>query len=223
MKTLTSDTRINLGQIVDLKDWHMELTQDKHDKADWGTVRQWADGKNHVKTPHGWRIATKEEIKRAKKIGSIESYTKASRVKSKIKQKSTAKKMERLKNKEAIHSAIENFKNTKEEKIYDLGKIAPVAKRRIKKLTGLDPENVILETASLTHAMVPKHKLQPGDLEKMKEIVDTTTDIKLSPTKDKNGQPVIIFRQQEPNGVFLLMEFRAGRLNLELQTAYRKK
>jgi len=57
----------------------------------------------------------------------------------------------------------------------------------------------------------------------MKEIVDTTTDIKLSPTKDKNGQPVIIFRQQEPNGVFLLMEFRAGRLNLELQTAYRKK
>lgn len=57
----------------------------------------------------------------------------------------------------------------------------------------------------------------------MKDIVDNSIDIQLSPEKNKEGQPVIVFRKQEPNGLFLLMEFRAGKYELELQTAYRKK
>lgn len=216
---LTGDTRIRLRQIVDLKDW----VEDKHDKADWGTVREWADGKMHVKTPHGWRLATQSEIKRARKVGPIESYTKASRIKAKTKTKSTAQKMEKLVNKKEIHRAIEEFNNTKEEKLYDLGKIAPAAKTRIKKKTGLDPENVIFETSSLLHTQKPHHNLAPGDLERMKEIVDTTSDIKLSPKRDRKGRQVIIFREHEPNGVNLLMEFRVGKLSLELETAYRQK
>lgn len=216
---LTGDTRIRLSQIKDLADW----VEDKHDKADWGTVREWADGKLHVKTPHGWKLATQAEVKRAKKVGPVESYTKASRQKAKTKHPSTAKKMQKLTNKNAIHQAIEEFQTTQEEKKYDLGKITPAAKTRIKKKTGLDPERVILETSSLTHALKDSHNLQPGDLDKMKEMVDTCTDITLSPKPDKSGQPVIIFKQQEPNGVNLLMEFRAGKLDLELQTAYRQK
>ncbi len=177
----------------------------------------------HVKTPHGWKLASKSEVKRARKVGPIESYTKNERLKAKTKHSNTAKRMEKLTNKKSIHHAIEEFQTTQEEKKYDLGKITPVAKTRIKKKTGLDPERVILETSSLTHALNEKHNLQPGDLDKMKEMVDTCTDITLSPKLDKNGQPVIIFKQQEPNGVNLLMEFRAGKLDLELQTAYRQK
>lgn len=57
----------------------------------------------------------------------------------------------------------------------------------------------------------------------MKEIIESTTDISLSPTKNKQGNPVIIFKKQEPNGVILCEEYRAGKKELELQTAYRVK
>lgn len=215
-KTLTGDTVIRLSQISD-------LVEDKHDKADYWTVRVWADGRKHIKTPHGWRIATQEEIKTARKAGPLENYTKAGRVKAKQKKEKHGKTMQKLLNKKEIHQAIEDFKNTKEEKLYDLGAIKPVAKSRIKKATGLEPDKVILETSSLNHAFDDKHNLMPDDLDKMKEIVDTTTDISLSPDKDDLGQPVIVFREKEPNGVFLLMEFRAGKRQLELKTAYRQK
>ena len=215
---LTGTTKISLSQI----DWS-PLTQDKHDNATIGTVRQWADKKYHVKTMHGWKIATTEEIKRAKKVGPIESYTKASRTAAKNKPKYTGLKMEKLNNERDIHNAIQQFKQTKEPKIYNLGTIAPRAKRRIKAATGLDPEKVILDTTSLTHAFQAKHNLQPDDLDKMKEIVDTTKDIRLSKQTNGMGLPVIIFRQQEQNGLYIVMEFRAKKLQLELQTAYRQK
>ena len=84
-KPLTGDTRIRLDKIIGLKEWHEQLIQDKHDSADYWTVRVWSDGKKHIKTPHGWRIATQEEIKNARKAGPLENYTKAARVKSKQK------------------------------------------------------------------------------------------------------------------------------------------
>lgn len=220
---LTGATRIRLSQIRDLAAWHEQLVNDKHDKAEIGTVREWADGKKHVKTAHGWELASRAEIKRARKIGPIESYTKAARQKEKQKTDSQVPKMEKLTGRKAIHEAIEKYKETKEEKIYDLGKITPSAKKRIKKNTGLDPERVILETGSLTHTIKDYHNLYPGDLERMKEIVDNATDIRLSPEKDDSGHPIIVFREKEPNGLNLFMEFRSGRLFLELKTAYRQK
>ena len=61
------------------------------------------------------------------------------------------------------------------------------------------------------------------DLDDMKEVIDTTSDISLSPKKNHNGNPVIIFKKIEPNGVILCEEYRAGKKELELQTAYRMK
>lgn len=56
----------------------------------------------------------------------------------------------------------------------------------------------------------------------MKEVIETTTDIELSPKRNATGNPVIIFKKQESNGVILCEEYRAGKKELELQTAYRK-
>ena len=49
---LTGDTRIRLRQIVDLKDW----IKDKHSGDPVGTTRTWKDGKEHIKTAHGWIV-----------------------------------------------------------------------------------------------------------------------------------------------------------------------
>ena len=57
----------------------------------------------------------------------------------------------------------------------------------------------------------------------MKDVIETTTDISLSPDKNKTGNTIIIFKKQEPNGVILCEEYRAGKKELELQTAYRLK
>lgn len=216
MTTLTADTKIRLSQIK----WY---TQDKHDKADVGTVREWADGKNHIKTFHGWRIATASEVKRAKKLGPIESYTKESKVKAKGKQKRPGKRISIIKNKAELHAAIEKYKNDKTEVKYNLGKLKPLTKRRIKAKTGLDPENMILETDIIPHVEQLKHNLKPGDIELIPEIVNTTTNITLSNKKNTRGNPVILFKQNEQNGLIIAMEYRSKKLELGLVTAYRIK
>ena len=57
-KPLTGDTRIRLDRIIGLKEWHEQLIQDKHDPAQIGEARRWADGKLHVKMKHGWRTVS---------------------------------------------------------------------------------------------------------------------------------------------------------------------
>lgn len=76
MRQLTADTKIKLSQIKDLADWHQQLVQDKHSPAREGDVRQWADGKLHRKTKHGW-----ETIKKQTKVEGkfLESYSKTHR------------------------------------------------------------------------------------------------------------------------------------------------
>lgn len=50
-RELTGDTRIRLSQIVDLKDWALEFTQDE--AAPEGTVHHWSDG-DHIKKNGQW-------------------------------------------------------------------------------------------------------------------------------------------------------------------------
>ena len=109
-------------------------------------------------------------------------------------------------------------------RVIRLDSISEAGRKRIKEKTGFDVERVILDSYSVRHAYNnEKHNLEPNDLDDMKEIIDTTTDISLSPDKNGMGNPVIIFKKQEPNGVILCEEYRAGKKELELQTAYRIK
>lgn len=125
--------------------------------------------------------------------------------------------------KEETKEFIKKHKNSKENERVSLGTISEDAKKRIKEATSLDVERVILDSDSVRHAFDPKHNLEENDLDDMKDVVETSTDISLSPNKNKTGNPIIIFKKQEPNGVILLEEYRAGKKELELQTAYRVK
>ena len=51
-KTLTGDIRIRLSQIKDFAEW----IEDKHSGDPIGTTRIWKDGKEHIKTAHGWVV-----------------------------------------------------------------------------------------------------------------------------------------------------------------------
>ena len=81
-----------------------------------------------------------------------------------------------------------------------------------------------MDSDSIRHTFQkPAHNLVIDDLDDMYDVVNTTHDISLSSDTTKRGTPVIIFRKEESNGVYLLMEFRAGKHELELQTAYRQQ
>lgn len=122
-----------------------------------------------------------------------------------------------------LHDFIKNHKTSKDNERISLGKISQSAKERISRITGLEIERVILDSDSVRHAYgKPEHNLLPNDLDDMKEVIETTTDIELSPKRNATGNPVIIFKKQESNGVILCEEYRAGKKELELQTAYRK-
>ena len=127
-------------------------------------------------------------------------------------------------NKEETKDFIRKHKNSKENERVCLGDVKPEAKTRIKKATGLDTTRVILDSDSIRHTFQkPAHNLEIDDLDDMYDVVNTTHDISLSSDTTKRGTPVIIFRKEESNGVYLLMEFRAGKHELELQTAYRQQ
>lgn len=127
-------------------------------------------------------------------------------------------------NKQETHNFIEKHKNSKENERVSLGAISWEAKNRIKDKTGLNVERVILDSDSIRHTFNnPNHNLEPNDLDDMKDVIETSTDISLSSNKNAVGNPVIVFKKQEPNGVILCEEYRAKKKELELQTAYRIK
>ncbi len=127
-------------------------------------------------------------------------------------------------NKQETHNFIEKHKNSKENERVSLGSISGEAKNRIKDKTGLGVERVILDSDSIRHTFNnPNHNLEPNDLDDMKDVIETSTDISLSSDKNAVGNPVIVFKKQEPNGVILCEEYRAKKKELELQTAYRVK
>ena len=122
-----------------------------------------------------------------------------------------------------LHDFIQRHKTSKDNERISLGRIIQSAKERILRMTGLEIERVILDSDSIRHAYSKsEHNLLPDDLDDMKEVIETTTDIKLSPKRNATGNPVVIFKKQEPNGVILCEEYRAGKKELELQTAYRQ-
>lgn len=122
------------------------------------------------------------------------------------------------------HNFIQKHRTSKENERVSLGDIADDAKKRIKDATGLDVTRAILDSDSLHHAFNdPKHNLDDNDLDNMKEVIDTSRNIELSDKKNKQGNPVTIFKEEKPNGVILCEEYRAKNKELELQTAYKEK
>ncbi|WP_024468664.1 hypothetical protein [Treponema pedis] len=129
----------------------------------------------------------------------------------------------RVVNKRELHDFIEKHKTSKENERVSLGEISDEAKNRIKEKTGLSVNRVILDSDSVRHAYSkPQHNLSPNDLDDMKNIIETTTDIKMGGINPQ-GNPIIIFKKQEANGIILCEEYRAKNKELELQTAYRIK
>ena len=76
-RELTGDTRIRLSQIVDLKDWALEMAQDE--AAPEGAVHHWSDG-DHVKKNGKWVpvINNKKEVTRTLSAESRSTPTQAS-------------------------------------------------------------------------------------------------------------------------------------------------
>ena len=130
----------------------------------------------------------------------------------------------RVLTKQETHDFIEKHKTSKINERVSLGNVSDETKKRIQDATGIEVERVILDSDSVRHAYdKPAHNLEPNDLDDMKDVIDTTTDISLSSDKNPQGNPIIIFKKQEANGVILCEEYRAGKKELELQTAYRIK
>ena len=126
-------------------------------------------------------------------------------------------------NKKELHDFIEKHKTSKENVRVSLGEISDEARNRIKEKTGLLVNRVILDSDSVRHAYSkPQHNLNPNDLDDMKNIIETTTDIEMGGINPQ-GNPIIIFKKQEVNGIILCEEYRAKNKELELQTAYRIK
>ena len=66
-RELTGDTRIRLPQIVDLKDWALEMAQDE--AAPEGAVHHWSDG-DHVKKNGKWVPVQNKALAKKKEISS---------------------------------------------------------------------------------------------------------------------------------------------------------
>lgn len=127
-------------------------------------------------------------------------------------------------NKEDFKDFIKESKNFKENVKISLGELKDDAKKRIEAIVGKNIKRIVVESGNIKHAFKKKnHNLLDSDLDDMAEIINTTTDISLSPEKSSEGLPVVIFRKQEPNGVYILEKYRAGREELAFETAYRIK
>ena len=126
-------------------------------------------------------------------------------------------------NKAELHDFIEKHKTSTENVRVSLGKISSKAQQRIKEKTGLVVNRVILDSDSIRHAYSKAaHNLEPNDLDNMVDVINTTNDITVS-SKKYNNNTAIIFKEEIENGVFFVEEFRAGKNELELVTAYRQK
>ena len=85
-RELTGDTRIKLSQIVDLKDWALEFTQDE--AAPEGTVHHWSDG-DHIKKNGKWvpvenkKIASSKMRLKENKKESITNFVPATKAQKK--------------------------------------------------------------------------------------------------------------------------------------------
>ncbi|MGP1491474.1 MAG: hypothetical protein ACTTI6_10515 [Treponema sp.] len=126
-------------------------------------------------------------------------------------------------NKAELHDFIEKHKTSTENVRVSLGEISSKAQQRIKEKTGLVVNRVILDSDSIRHAYGKEaHNLEPNDLDNMFDVINTTNDITVS-SKKYNNNTAIIFKEEIENGVFFVEEFRAGKNELELVTAYRQK
>lgn len=125
--------------------------------------------------------------------------------------------------KEELKQFLENSIKTNENKRISLGVVSEKARTSIKNKTGFEVNRIILDSGEIRHAMKKKeHHIELSDLEKITEIVETPASISLEPTKHQNNS-VVRFIESKKNGINILMEFRSGKGDLSLVTAYRVK
>lgn len=119
-----------------------------------------------------------------------------------------------------VQDAIDNGSVNKE---LFLDNITPDAHKRILDKTGIDAKGIILDTSATRHAInKQEHHLEIDDFAKIADIVNRTDNIKVQ-EKQKRDNTVVLFKEENANGLNLFMEFRPRKGNLALVTAYYQK
>ena len=125
--------------------------------------------------------------------------------------------------KKEIKEFLANAMTTNERQTLSFGLVEYKARKRIKELIGKDVELIIVDSDAVRHAMKKDvHNIELEDLGKVGEIVNSTKNISVSPEKHF-GNVTLEFVEEVENGMKLIVEFRSGKGNLALVTAYRKE
>jgi hypothetical protein len=123
---------------------------------------------------------------------------------------------------EEIEAFIAEAKTGKGNKKAFAGKVVPEAAERIKAVCGIPVAKLMMDSGAVRHAYKKtEHHLRDDDLLLMPEVVNTATDIFLSPTQHQNN--ICIEMNKDKRGILtFVFEARAHYGGwLTLVTAYR--
>ena len=161
MHEMTGNTKIRLSQIVDFKDWVLEMTQDE--AAPEGTIHHWSDG-DHVKKNGKW-----VPVSGAKEVTMSVGTTP-------VKEKSRIRDYLIKHNKGVFPDTIEGFAKITKSEIYnaDKTKLSEEQKslindgiKTLKELTGSSFDNVlIIRNPDIVHknTVAQMHPKYPGTI-----------------------------------------------------------
>ncbi len=161
MRQLTGDTKIRLSQIVDLKDWVLEMTQDE--AAPDGTIHHWSDG-DHVKKNGKW-----VPVSGAKEVTMSVGNTP-------VKETSRIREFLTKHNKGVFPKTIEEFAKVTKSEIYNPEKSKLTVEQKtlindgmktLKEMTGSSFDNVlIIRNSKIVHktTVAQMHPKYPGTI-----------------------------------------------------------
>ena len=66
-------------------------------------------------------------------------------------------------------------------------------KKKVKELTGIEVNKIVIEGTSIAHADNPKHNLRDDDIEKCAEVINNPVNVKLSPRTNEQRLKIIEF------------------------------
>jgi hypothetical protein len=110
-----------------------------------------------------------------------------------------------------------------QNKKFKLGVISKAAQKRIEEASGVrGVRDIFTDTSSVIHTYVPKHNLDPDDMLYAAEVINTTTDIKLSEDRHQDTD-VLIFKKDIGGDLTVLAEAHVGNGYLLVNDCWRQK
>ena len=201
---LTADTKIRLSQIVDLKDWHAQLIQDKHGpKVETGTVRRWSDGKLHEKTNNGWRVVPHNKEYNVVRNKSEEKKNRKTPTPS---AQSSQKQFD-----DFVDELFLNPHNTKPKAIR-----LPDMSRYLKKQLGIDKNTSFIFSSRYFHISPARKATENQELRKdeYKQIPQVIKNAKQAILTRKNGGFKLLFKDtQNPDKINKIIFNKTNRGN----------